>query len=226
MVENDDNIHAGHRQRLKDRFLKCGFEGMDDHVVLEMLLFYSIPRRDTNPLAHRLINHFGSLKEVFCASYQELRNIEGVGENTALLITMIPKLLTLYMNEENEKYRRRKLTREEIGQFAVNALASETVEAVLLMCIKREMIVHDCILARGDKSQVDFRINDISRLAILNGCDSVAIAHLHFGNHSEPSMDDYRATRNIRAVLEHLNIRLTAHYIVNNGKYTCMSEIY
>ena len=94
----DGSLHAGHRERLRKRFLSTGFEGMEEHVVLELLLFYSVPRIDTNELAHRLINKFGSLRGVCSASFSELMSTEGVGENTAVLLMMIPHIVSRYMN--------------------------------------------------------------------------------------------------------------------------------
>lgn len=82
------SIHDGHRERLRERYLKEGLDSFDEHSVLELLLCYSIPREDTNPIAHRLINAFGSLDAVLRADAKELIKVEGVGEKSALLISL------------------------------------------------------------------------------------------------------------------------------------------
>lgn len=90
------NNHAGHRERLRHDFLERGLEAMHPHQVLELLLFYSIPRIDTNNIAHEMLNKFGSIAGVFNAPIGELRDIHGVSENTVVLLKMIPQLF-LYM---------------------------------------------------------------------------------------------------------------------------------
>ena len=78
-TEKKSNIHSGHRERMRERFLKEGLDNFQDHNALELLLFYAIPQKDTNEEAHRLIDTFGSLSEVFDASYDELCNVKGIG---------------------------------------------------------------------------------------------------------------------------------------------------
>lgn len=90
------NCHVGHRQRLKNRFLRNGEAAFEDHELLELLLFYAIPQGDMNPLAHRLMEHFGSLSGVFDASVSDLMQVPGVGEHTALLIHMLPQIARRY----------------------------------------------------------------------------------------------------------------------------------
>ena len=92
----NDNVHSGHRERLKKRFIDNGFDNMEDHEILELLLFYAIPRKDTNELSHRLIDHFGSISSVFDASISSLIEVKGVSNNTAILIKMIPGISSVY----------------------------------------------------------------------------------------------------------------------------------
>ena len=99
MSENK-SIHDGHRQRLKNKFLENGFLGFEPHNILELLLFYSIPRRDTNEIAHKLLNHFGSLKAVFNASFDELIQVDGIKENSATLIKMVPMIAREYVSND------------------------------------------------------------------------------------------------------------------------------
>ena len=92
-------IHDGHRQRMKSRFLEVGLDGFNDHNALEMLLFYALPRKDTNELAHELLNHFGSLAAVLEADHKALSEIDGIGENAAVLLKLIPDISRRYMEE-------------------------------------------------------------------------------------------------------------------------------
>ena len=83
------SVHEGHRQRKKEQFREHGLDAFADHEALELLLYYAIPRQDTNPIAHRLIERFGSLEGVFSAPAYELQKVEGVGENAATLIRLL-----------------------------------------------------------------------------------------------------------------------------------------
>ena len=98
------SIHTGHRLRAKEEFLARGLSGMADHKVLELLLFYAIPQGDVNPLAHALVERFGSLSGVFNAPYEELRKVKGVGDNTATLIRLLPAIAAKYLEQSGENY--------------------------------------------------------------------------------------------------------------------------
>lgn len=221
----DGSLHAGHRERLRKRFLSTGFEGMEEHVVLELLLFYSVPRIDTNELAHRLINKFGSLRGVCSASFSELMSTEGVGENTAVLLMMIPHIVSRYMNGANESLRMKKaISRQELGEYAVNALAGETTEAVLLLCLRRGRLVREKVLARGGRACVEFSLSSVASELLICGCDQAALAHTHPDGMLEPSEDDYRSTAMFRTALGRLGVEFFEHYIVSGGTYVCMSQ--
>ena len=97
------NLHEGHRQRLKERFIKNGLSDFEDHNVLELLLFYSVPRSDTNELGHKLLKKFGSLSNVFDAPVDELCKVEGIGLHSATLIKLIPELCNLYYVVKSDK---------------------------------------------------------------------------------------------------------------------------
>ncbi|MEG2852596.1 MAG: UPF0758 domain-containing protein, partial [Hydrogenoanaerobacterium sp.] len=96
-----DNPHAGHRKRLRERFIKNGLDNFEKHNVLELLLFNSVPRQDTNELAHRLMEEFGSLSGVFDAPVEELMKLDGIGENSAVLIKLIPAISKVYLDDKN-----------------------------------------------------------------------------------------------------------------------------
>ncbi len=96
-------IHSGHRARVKQRFLRGGLDSFDDHQVLELLLFYALPQRDVNELAHALLNHFGTLSAVFDAPEQELLQVPGIGENAAVLVKLLPQIARRYLiSKESE----------------------------------------------------------------------------------------------------------------------------
>jgi DNA repair protein RadC len=92
----DETVHKDHRQRMLQRVLRQGLDQFEPHQALEVLLYFAVPRQDTNPLAHRLIDHFGSLAAVLDAQAEDLMRIPGVGERTAIFLSMMPELFNLY----------------------------------------------------------------------------------------------------------------------------------
>ena len=99
-MEKEGNVHAGHRQRLKRQFLEAGLDSLSDVNCLELLLFYAIARRDTNPLAHALLEQFGSLSAVFNASPEQLQQGPGISEHAAVLLHAIPALGRRYFIDQ------------------------------------------------------------------------------------------------------------------------------
>jgi len=96
-----ENIHKGHRQRIRQKFMKTGFTAFADHEKLELLLFYAIPMKDTNPIAHNLLNRFKSIGGVFDATYEQLMEVDGISESTAVFLKLVPEMAKEYMLSEN-----------------------------------------------------------------------------------------------------------------------------
>lgn len=126
-------VHDGHRARMKARFVRNGLDNFDDHSVLELLLFYAVPRRDVNELAHALLDHFGTLDAVFEASYEDMMRVPGVGENVATLLTLIPQVGRRY---QMAKRRQQTILRssEDAGNYLVPLYLYERTE-VATSCV-------------------------------------------------------------------------------------------
>ena len=159
-------VHDGHRERLRDSFLEYGLERMNDINALELLLFYAIPRRDTNELAHRLIDRFGSLDAVFAASEQELCEVEGVGRNTAALILLVPQI---FKKSEVSKTKEMTVIRnsKDAGAFLKPRFLLERDEVLLMICLdSRRSVISCCEMGRGIVNTVDANVRRMVEYAL------------------------------------------------------------
>ena len=208
-----DNIHKGHRTRLKNRYIKEGLEHFEEHNCLELLLFYAVPRKDTNPIAHELIKKFGSINEVFNASIDELCKIEGITENSAILLTMIPKIVGY---AGCTKITKQSLdTAEKLCDYCYSLFRGETKEKVRIICFDSKLqVVSAEEVESGTSNHVNINARTVIEIAIKNKSDLVVIAHNHPDGDEMPSGKDVVTTRILKETLENVNINLLDHIIV------------
>lgn len=216
--------HDGHRSRMKRRFLRFGLSNFDDHNVLELLLFYAQPRKDTNPIAHRLLDTFGSLDAVFEASPEALMNVEGVGESAAVLIHLVPEAARRYRIAKESPGTILRSTGE-IGRFLIPHFMNTRGEAVYLVCLDPKRRVIDCsLLASGGPTSVPISVRQIAETALLHNAAAVILAHNHPNGLALPSAEDRAATNQVRTALHALNIDLIDHIIVAGEDFVSMAE--
>jgi len=212
-------VHDGHRDRLKKRFIEHGFAGMDDHNVLEMLLFYALPRVDTNVLAHELMNRFGSLPNIMEASVEELRQVNGIGENAAVLIAMVTQLNKRYLEQRSVETKVIHST-SEAGAYFVAKFAYETVELAYAMLLDSKNGIICCKqISRGVVNATDINVRSLVELALKYNSASVIIAHNHPRGIAVPSREDEECTRMISNALKLVEVRLVDHIVVAGENY-------
>lgn len=217
-MKKEENLHKEHRKRVKERFLKHGFETFDDHVILETLLFFTIPVKDTNPISHRLINKFGSLLGVFEATYDELITVEGIGRSSATFILIIGSLMRI-LNEKRSLEKTESLSIDSVGKYAAEKLFNEENECVLTIFIKNRRIIDVKKSSVGNKRTVMFESTEMIRRALELSCDAVAIAHNHPIGDLEPSVDDYRTFYTINTLVDNMKMHLFEYYIIKDENY-------
>lgn len=211
--------HDGHRQRLKERFLNSSLDSFAPHNILELLLFYSIPRQDTNEIAHDLIEHFGSLKRVFDADFSELIKVNGIKENSATLIKMLPQLARIYFTEEPDK---KALFDDahKIGKYLVGKYIGEKKEVVYSLLLDNSFhLIKAVKMAEGNVSAVAFNSSTVIEQAIKNDAAFVVIAHNHPNGILCPSMDDIDATSMLASSLKTVNVELLEHFLIVGDNY-------
>lgn len=213
-MSDKENLHKDHRSRLKRRYAREGLGNFEDHNILELLLFYSIPRRDTNPIAHLLLNRFGSLHGVFEASEEELCKVEGVGPTTASFIKLCPEVWTAVFRSkfESEPF----ITGSRIGQYFVNLFRFSDVDAACILFLDAKM--NFVSLEMIQNSLLDAPRDIVERTLSLSK-DRKALyailAHNHPDGNVEPTALDIKATDDIGKELYSIGIHLLAHYIVS-----------
>lgn len=217
-------VHDDHRSRVKRRFTEHGIEPFDDHQLLELLLFYAIPRRDTNPIAHALISRFGSLAAVFDAPIKELCSVEGIGENTAVLIKLIPSAGRRYMMSRTSIDRILDTT-EKAGEFLLPQFYGYNEEVVFLLCMDAKCKVLSCrLVARGNVNSASVSARKIVEIALAANASGVILAHNHTSGIALPSKEDEVTTRRIKAALDAVDTLLIDHIIVADDDFISMSD--
>lgn len=217
-------IHKGHRQRLKNRFLTHGADNFADVNLLELLLFFGIPQRDTNPVAHALLSTFGSLSGVFDAAPEELMKIPGISENTAALIKLIPAVAKRYQLS-HASYDLVLDTTEKCGDYLVPFFYGETSEAVYLLGLDAKCKVLGCVkLFSGTVNCAQMSVRRVVEVALNLKASTVILAHNHTSGIAVPSGEDVRTTRQAAKALDMVGILLADHVVVADDDYVSMME--
>ncbi len=219
-----NNVHAGHRQRVKDRYLLEGLDAFEDHQVLELLLFYAIPRKDTNELAHRMIKEFGSLAGLFEANAKDIARRCDVSENTAILISLIPSLSRRYfLGKWGEKPIINSSSKA--GEYAISLLAGRIYEVFYVICLDTQNRVnHADMVHEGTINEAAIYPRLIVETALRHQASSVILAHNHPGGSIQPSGADISVTKRIVTALESISIKVLDHIIVAGDRYTSFAE--
>ena len=214
------SVHQGHRARQRKKLLENGPRAFADHELLEMLLYYAIPRRDTNELAHRLLERFGSLQGVFSAP-EELSTVEGVGENAAVLLSLVPQIWQRSLQGAPERILN---SVDKCGEYFAELLSGSRREMLWQVCLdgKGKVLSSRC-LAEGDVSMAAVSVRQVVEYALRAGAVAVVLAHNHPSGVALPSQEDCATTRLIRDALRTMNIQLVDHIIVADGDYVSMA---
>ncbi len=216
-------IHDGHREKMRARFLTAGLDAFADHEALELLLYYAIRRRDTNPIAHALMERYGSLSAVLEAPVEDLRKVEGIGEHAAILLSLISKI--------NHKARladaRETMLKstEGVGTYLLELFAGLSQEVLYQLCLDQKGKLLACKrLSEGSANTTDLNIRLLMKNAILTSASGVILSHNHPSGIALPSQDDFNTTEQARVALNTIGVTLLDHIIVADGDYVSMAD--
>ena len=219
-----ESIHKGHRERLKQRFLEEGLDNFTDIQVLELLLFFAIPVKDTNPLAHALLDHFGSLSQVLEADVEELKKVPGIKDHAATLLALVTQLCRYYQvssAQQNQVL----TTLEDCGRYLVPRFFGRTKETVFLLCLDAKCKVLCCKeIGEGSVNSASISVRKVVETALAANATTVVLAHNHPSGIAVPSNEDIQTTQRISAALYAVEIYLADHIVVAEGDYVSMVQ--
>lgn len=216
--KDNSNVHAGHRERLRERFLREGLENFEEHNVLELLLFYTIPIKDTNEEAHNLINTFGSLSEVFDAKYEDLCKVKGIGERTATLIKLVPELFRKYEINKLNKGEMILNSPDLVAKYVSRYFKGLTEEKLYVLCLDsncKKLGFELISTGIANTTVLDNRL--IAKYAYMYDAASILLVHNHPSGIMAPSKGDVNATIKIADAMKAIGIKLNDHIIIGNG---------
>lgn len=218
------SVHDGHRERMKKKLLEQGLDVFDDHNVLELLLFYSMPRKDTNPLAHELLNTFGSLEALLEAPEEELSKVNGIGENTVTLLKLIPEVSRRYVMDKN-RFDNILDSTKKAGEYLAARYMYERDEVVYALCLDAKCKVICCKeLFRGVANSAEISTRKIAELALAKNATSIIISHNHTSGIALPSIEDEITTKKLKTALNSMGISLADHIIVADSDFISMAD--
>lgn len=224
MSENNA-IHKQHRQRLKKLFLNEGLDNFAAHNILELLLFYGIPYKDTNPIAHDLINTYGSFSAVFDAKFEDLKKHKNMTENAAVLLKLIPEIARAYSLDsmaENCRFD----TERKIEDYLLGKFTGVAVETVLVMLFDNDFRLIDCVkVSEGLVNKTSVNARKIAEIAFSRNASGIIIAHNHPRGKPVFSEDDVIVTKRLKRIFSELDLPLYEHYVVADGKVARMMNI-
>ena len=219
MPERDENFYAGHRERLREKFLS---NQLADYEKLELLLGYAIPRRDVRPLARSLVKEFGGVYQVLSASVDDLVKVKGVGRNTAIFLKLVQQMMQIgYMGQLKETpiFHDEKI----LHNYCRITLAGKQVEELHILYLDTNLkLIADEIHSKGTVDTSAIYPREIARRALELNARSVVMAHNHPTSVNSFSSDDVEVTQQVKKALSVLDIALYDHLLVANDSVYSM----
>ncbi len=219
------SVHSGHRKRVRKDYLYNGLnEATPPHKVIEYILFHSIPQKDTNEVAHELVERFGSVSGILDAPVDSLMKVKGISEVSVSLLKLILPVARIYQSEKNSKDKTVK-SYEEIARFILGKYFGYDSEvfSILSLSASGKVLGFD-VLSSGNVSEVSVSMRDVVETVIKRKAVCAVIAHNHPGGVALPSGDDVKITEMIFNALKHINIALIDHIIIVDNDYVSLAQ--
>ena len=210
-------LHSGHRERLRNKALEYGMECLEDHEVVELFLGYSIPRKNTNEIAHRLVDAAGSLGGIFDMEISEVKKIEGMSEYSTFLVRLVK-----YMVRSKKKPPKRNVDLSRfsyVEKYADSLFAASENEVLYALLLDKKMrLIRAYKAAEGNEWQAGVSKKDILKAAIEESAASVILLHNHPGGVAYPSHDDLIFTVDMERACGIVDLCLVEHIVYAEGE--------
>jgi DNA repair protein RadC len=213
-----EHNHTGHRQRIRHRVRTEGLDNFHDYQVLEYALSFVIPYKDVNPLAHELINKFGSLGGVLEANEEDLMVVDGMGEVSSQFLTSILKIYAYYEKEKSKQITI--LNNPQVSvEFVRSFLKGKLLEELYAVCLTaKSKVVKVERIAKGSSAEANINIRNITDMVSRNKVSNIIIAHNHPSGIAEPSLEDDKFTKALVTTLAINDCHLIDHIIIGEGE--------
>ncbi|MBF0587833.1 MAG: DNA repair protein RadC [Magnetococcales bacterium] len=221
----DHTLHHGHRERLWNRFLQDGLEGFEDHQALELLLFNTFSRKDTNPLAHQLIKRFGSLSAVLEADPTDLAQVSGIGPKSAQFLSLIPAISRRYLLDRTTQERRSMDELRTVVDYLKALMSGHTEEMFYVLCLDpRNRLLFPALVNEGTVKEVDVHPRQVVEAIIRHKAASIILAHNHPSGNPTPSQHDITMTKILLRTVIPLEVKVLDHVIMADEQYFSFAE--
>ncbi len=216
---NSPQLHKNHRERMRKRFIETNGVGFAQHELVEMLLYYAVPRKDTNPLAHEILNAFdGNIADMLCAPFDRLTKIDGVGESVALLLKLVEKIS--YAQPQSTRKPIPMKDYDEMGRYIVKSFKNSSREKVMFLLLDgKDNCVYSEFFSECGFDFAKVNIRRIMEMTLYKSASKVVIAHNHPDGTLSPSVDDENFTVALASSLNNFNVELKEHYVVADNMY-------
>ncbi|MDD4210799.1 MAG: DNA repair protein RadC [Clostridia bacterium] len=215
----DENLHEGHRERLRVRAIENGLDSFNEHQVLELILSFYLPRVDTNPIAHKLIKEFGSLAKVLEAKTSDLMKVDGMGEKASAFIELIPQILKAYKKSKMQSGVC--ITSPmQVFDYLGDMIKLVPYEEFYLICLNsKSKVLLAKLLSKGTNNQVSLNLQQITQTALQTSASGIILVHNHPSGTSQPSAEDIILTKKVYLSLSLNGICVMDHLIIAKDDY-------
>lgn len=219
------NEHTGHRQRVKEDFLRNGFpQGAHQHKALELLLFFCVQQKDTNPLAHQLLNKYKNIAGVLDAPVEELAEFKGLSQHSAVLLKLIMPIARMYLADKDDSSPFFS-SLDEMGEYVLKRYIGiqNEVPAILILNHRNQLIDFQ-FLSQGDVGTATVSIRDVVRRALNKNAASVVFTHNHPDGLAFPSPNDVNITKQLAIALSNVGVLLLDHILVAETDFVSLAQ--
>ena len=214
------NSHKNHRSRLRAKVRKNGLDCLEYHEILELLLTYAIPRKDTNPIGHNLLEYFGGFSNVFDADYHDLLKVDGIGPESALFIRSLSDLVEIYNKSKKEKKTYILNSTTKCVEFFRDFYCVKESEFMIMVCLTKNKKVKKTYRYKGkDDTEISFDLRQIMNSINNQGVSSIVLFHTHPCGDVEPSLADLQTTQKIIGMVLAHGIDVDDHIIFNESEH-------